>query len=66
VTRSLLERAVEEGEIGRVDCAALAHVLGGLGREFSRPEVAEVAVATTPKQTADAITDIILRGLPRA
>jgi AcrR family transcriptional regulator len=66
VTRSLLERAVEEGEIGPVDCAALAHVLGGLGREFARPEVAGGAVATTPKATADAVTDIILLGLPRA
>jgi AcrR family transcriptional regulator len=65
VTRSLLERAVAEGEIAPVDTVALAHVLGGLGREFSRPEVAEVAVATTPKQTADAMTEIILRGLQR-
>jgi AcrR family transcriptional regulator len=65
VTRSLLERAVEEGEIARVDTAALAHVLGGLGREFSRPEVAEATVASTPKETADAIMEIILRGLPR-
>ena len=63
VTRSLLERAVAEGDIAPVDTAALAHVLGHLGREFSRPEVAATAVARTPKETADAITDLILRSL---
>jgi AcrR family transcriptional regulator len=64
VTRSLLERAVAEGEIAPVDTAAVAHVLGGLGREFARPEVAEITAAP-PKATADAIAEIILRGLER-
>ncbi len=64
VTQSLLDRAVAEGQIAPVDTAALAHVLGGLGREFSRPDLAEVAAAS-PKASADAITDIILRGLER-
>ncbi|MBW2696733.1 MAG: TetR/AcrR family transcriptional regulator [Deltaproteobacteria bacterium] len=62
VTQSLLERAVEEGQIPSVDTGSVAHVLGGLGREFARPEVAEV-LRSTPKATADAITEIILRGL---
>jgi AcrR family transcriptional regulator len=66
VTESLLERAVEEGEIDPTDTPALAHVLGGLGREFSRPGVAETAVASTPKETADAITEIVLRGLEKS
>lgn len=65
VTRSLLDRAVEDGQIPAVDTAALAHVLGGLGREFARPEVAELAAAS-PKATADAIADILLRGLERS
>jgi AcrR family transcriptional regulator len=65
VTRRLLERAVADGEISAVDSGALAHVLGGLGREFSRPELAATALAGTPKQSADAITEIILRGLER-
>jgi AcrR family transcriptional regulator len=64
VTRSLLERALEEGTIARVDTAAVAHVLGGLGREFARPEMAELA-GSSPKATADAIAEIILRGLER-
>jgi AcrR family transcriptional regulator len=64
VTQSLLDRAVSEGEIGPVDTASVAHVLGGLGREFARSEVAEVAAAS-PKATADAVAEIILRGLAR-
>lgn len=64
VARSLLDRAVEQGAIPPVDTAAVAHVLGGLGREFARPEVAEMAGAS-PKATADAIAEIILRGLER-
>lgn len=62
VTQSLLDRAVSIGQIGPVDTASVAHVLGGLGREFGRPEAAEAAAAG-PKATADAVTEIILRGL---
>lgn len=65
VTRSLLDRAVAEGEIAPVDTAALAHVLGGLGRDFSRGDLAD-SVARSPKESADAVTEILLRGLPRA
>jgi len=62
VAQSLLDRAVAEGQIAKIDTAAVAHVLGGLGREFARPEVAEIAEAS-PKETADAITRLILKGL---
>jgi AcrR family transcriptional regulator len=62
VTQSLLDRAVAEGEIAPVDTAAVAHVLAGLGREFARPEVAEIA-QVSPKETADAISEVILQGL---
>ena len=64
VTRSLLDRAVAEGQIARIDTAAVAHVLGGLGRELARPEVAE-GLAAPPKATAEAVAEIILRGLER-
>ena len=64
VAKSLLDRAVSDGEIDPVDTAAVAHVLGGLGREFARTDVAEV-IDTSPKATADAVTDIVLRGLER-
>ena len=62
VTQSLLDQAVAEGEIAPVDTASVAHVLASLGREFAQPEVAEAAQAS-PKETADAISDVILRGL---
>lgn len=64
IAQSLLDRAVAEGQIEPVDTAAVAHVLAGLGREFARPEVAEL-VQGSPNETADAITDVILRGLQR-
>lgn len=64
VTRSLLDRAVAEGQIEPVDTAAVAHVLGSLGREFARPELAELSAAP-PKSSANAVTDILLRGLER-
>lgn len=62
VAQNLLDRAVASGQIAPVDTAAIAHVLGGLGREFARPEVAEITRAS-PKETADAVTEIVLRGL---
>jgi AcrR family transcriptional regulator len=62
VTQSLLDRAVAEGQIGPVDTASVAHVLAGLGREFARPEVAEITQAS-PKETADAISELIVQGL---
>ena len=62
VTQSLLDRAVADGQIAPVDTASVAHVLGGLGGEFARPEVAEIAEAS-PKETADAIAELILQGL---
>jgi len=65
VTQSLLDRAVAEAQIRATDTAAVAHVLSGLGREFARPEVAEIATAS-PKATADALADVILRGLERS
>jgi AcrR family transcriptional regulator len=62
LAQSMLDRAVAEGEIAPVDTAAVAHVLGGLGREFANPEVAAIAKAS-PKDTADAIADLIVEGL---
>ncbi|MCH2173209.1 TetR/AcrR family transcriptional regulator [Myxococcota bacterium] len=62
VTQNLLDRAVAAGQVAKVDTAAVAHVLGGLGREFAQPDVAEIAKAP-PKETADEIAEIILQGL---
>lgn len=65
VTRKLLDLAVEQELIDPVDTVALSLVLGGLGSFFSRPEVITL-VRASPKATADAIIDVILRGLDRS
>ena len=64
IVQSLLDRAVTQGEIAPLDTAAVAHVLGGLGQEFSGSSVDSV-IEKSPKQTADDLTEIILRGLKR-
>lgn len=62
VVQGLLERAVEEGQIAPCDTFAYAHLLGGLGREFARAEVAE-ALAASPRATVEEMTDVVLGGL---
>jgi len=62
ITQNLLDRAIAEGQIAPVDSASVAHALGSLGREFARPEIAQLAEAS-PKETADAIAELILQGL---
>jgi AcrR family transcriptional regulator len=64
VTRCLLDVAVEHGEIAPVDTAAIARVMAGVGRQFARPEVMST-LRSSPKDAADAVVDVILRGLPR-
>lgn len=62
VTRSLLDLAVERGDIADVDSAAVARVLAGLGQFFSRPGVIRT-LRGSPKEAADAVVDLIMRGL---
>ena len=67
VTQTLLNLAVERGELasgdGRpIDTAAVAHVVAGLGAMFALPEHIE-AIDSTPQQAANAMVEIILRGL---
>jgi AcrR family transcriptional regulator len=62
ITRALLDEAVAEGEIPKMDTVALAHVLGGLGSEFSNP-VIEEHVQGSPKDAADFVAEIIFAGL---
>ena len=62
VTRTLLDLAVERGEIANVDTAAIARVLAGLGRFFSRPRVIST-LESSPKEAADEVVDLVLRGL---
>jgi len=65
VTRSLLDLAVEAGEIDDVDTAAVARTIAGLGRDFARPEVM-TQLRTSPKLAADAMVDVVLTGLRRS
>jgi AcrR family transcriptional regulator len=62
VTRTLLDLAVERGDIAEVDTAAVARVLAGLGRFFSRPWVIS-SLESSPKEAADQVVDLVLRGL---
>lgn len=62
ITERLLDQALDDGQIQPVDSAALALILGGLGSFFSRPEIIPL-IAASPRQTADSIMEILLRGL---
>jgi AcrR family transcriptional regulator len=62
VTRTLLDLAAERGDIADVDTAAVARVLAGLGRFFSRPQVIS-SLESSPKEAADQVVDLVLRGL---
>ena len=64
VTRALLDVAVEQREIAPVDTAAVARMIAGLGAEFARPDVM-LALASSPKDAADAMVDVVLAGLPK-
>jgi len=62
ITQALLDEAVAEDEIPKMDTVALAHVLGGLGGEFSNPDIEE-KVQGSPKDAADFVAEIIFAGL---
>lgn len=66
VTRALLDLAVERGELpgrlDRVDTGALARMLGGLGRDFARPEVLG-RFRSGPAVAANAMVDVVIDGL---
>ncbi len=62
VARCLLDLAVARGEMANVDTGAVARVIAGLGRDLARPEVIST-LRSSPKDAADAVVDVILRGL---
>jgi AcrR family transcriptional regulator len=62
LTRTLLDLAVEQGDITSVDTAAVARVMAGLGRQLTQPDVIPT-LRWPPKRAADTILEIILRGL---
>ena len=62
VTRTLLDLAAERGDIPDVDTAAVSRVLAGLGGFFSRPDIIPT-LRSSPKEAADEVVDLVLRGL---
>lgn len=62
VTRAFLDAAVANGDIPRVDTVAIARVLAGLGRLFTRPSVLPTLLSS-PKEAADEMVDLVLAGL---
>jgi AcrR family transcriptional regulator len=62
ITRALLDLAVERGDIAPTETAAVARVVAGLGAMFALPENLET-IDSTPKEAADSMVDVILRGL---
>jgi AcrR family transcriptional regulator len=62
ITRSLLDLAVERGDIADVDTAAVARVVAGLGRDFAHVDVMK-DLRSSPKVAADGMLEIIMRGL---
>ena len=62
ITRSLLDLAVERGDIADVDTAAVARVVAGLGRDFAHVDVMK-DLRSSPKVAADDMLEIIMRGL---
>lgn len=65
VTRTLLDLAVERGEVAPVDTAAVSRVLAGLGRFLSGPDISPT-LSSSPKHAADAIVDLVLGGMQTA
>jgi AcrR family transcriptional regulator len=62
VTRAFVRAAVHAGEVDPVDDAAVARVMAGLGRVFTRPEVI-ANLRTSPKEAADTVLDVLVAGL---
>ena len=62
VTRCLLDMAVECGDIPDVDTAAVARVMASLGRDFALAQVF-ATLRSSPKEAADAVLGVIMRGL---
>ena len=62
ITKELLDLALERGEIAPVDTIVIARAMAGVSTVFTQPDVLE-ALPGTPKDAADHLVDIILRGL---
>jgi AcrR family transcriptional regulator len=64
VTKGLLDAAVDRGDVAPIDTAAVARALSRVGADFAKPEVLGT-IRSSPKDAADLIADLVLRGLER-
>ena len=61
-TKELLDAAVKNKEIKKIDTQAFALLLGGIGREFAK-ETNIKKLSDSPEKSANSITKIILTGI---
>jgi AcrR family transcriptional regulator len=62
VTCTLLDIAVERGEVGEIDTAAVGRILSTLGRTFTRPEIMHT-LTQSPQEASSDLLDLIVLGL---
>ena len=61
-TKELLDAAVKNKELKKIDTQAFALLLGGIGREFAK-ETNIKKLSDSPEKSANSITKIILTGI---
>ena len=61
-TKELLDEAIAQKEIKKIDTQALALLLGGIGRDFAKDSNIK-KLSDTPEKSANSITEIILNGI---
>ena len=61
-TQKLLNDAIKMHEIKNIDTKAFSILLGGIGREFLK-EKNRCLISTSPEESANSITSIILNGI---
>ena len=61
-TQKLLNEAIKMHEIKNIDTKAFSILLGGIGREFLK-EKNRYLISTSPEESANSITSIILNGI---
>lgn len=61
-TKELLDEAIAQKEIKKIDTQALALLLGGIGRDFAKDTNVK-KLSDTPEKSANSITEIILNGI---
>ncbi|MBL6701926.1 MAG: TetR/AcrR family transcriptional regulator [SAR86 cluster bacterium] len=61
MTEKLLNQAIDKKEIIKIDSKAFAILLGGIGKEFIKEK--NKLIDSTPEESANSITQIILNGI---